>query len=66
MWYSSKNRYEKADRPSKVKNIVSCPGDHGEHMNGTNTRSINRNKKKVLLNNKAIGSNINNISIIFL
>ena len=54
MWYSSKSRNGKADKPSKVKNIVSYPGDHGEHINGTNTRSINRQKKKFLLNNKAI------------
>ena len=54
MWYSSKSRNGKADRPSKVKNIVSYPCDHGGHMDGTNTRSINRNKKKFLLNNKAI------------
>ena len=54
MWYSSKSRNGKADRPSKVKNIVSYPGDHGENIDGTNTRSINRQKKKFLLNNKAI------------
>ena len=54
MWYSSKSRNGKADRPSKVKNIVSYPGDHGAHMDATNTRSINREKKKFLLNNKAI------------
>ena len=34
MWYSSKSRNEKADRPSKVKNIVSYPDDHGEHIDG--------------------------------
>ena len=54
MWYSSKSRNGKADRPSKVKNSVSYPDDHGEHIDGTNTRSINRQKKKFLLNNKAI------------
>ena len=54
MWYSSKSRNGKADRPSKVKNIVSYPGDHGEHIDGMHARNINRNKKKFLLNNKAI------------
>ena len=54
MWYSSKSRNGKADRPSKVKNTVSYPGDYGEHIDGTDTRSINRQKKKFLLNNKAI------------
>ena len=54
MWYSSKSRNGKADRPSKVDNIVSYPGDHEEHLDGTNNRSINRQKKKFLLNNKAI------------
>ena len=54
MWYSSKSRNEKADRPSKVENIVSYPVDHGEHIDGMHARNINRNKKKFLLNNKAI------------
>ena len=54
MWYSSKSRNEKADRPSKVENIVSYPVDLVEHMNGTQARNTNRNKKRFLLNNKVI------------
>ena len=54
MWYSSKSRNGKADRPSKVKNSVSYPDDHGENIDGVHTRNINRNRKKFLLNNKAI------------
>ena len=45
MWYSSKSRNEKADRPSKVENIVSYPVDLGEHIDGMHTRNINRKRK---------------------
>ena len=34
MWYSSKSRNEKADRPSKVENTVSYPVDLGENIDG--------------------------------
>jgi len=54
MWYSSKSQNGKADRPSKVENIVAHPDDHREHIDGANTRSIHRNKKKFSLNNKGI------------
>ena len=54
MWYSSKNRNEKVDRPSKVENFASYPIDLGEHIDGMNTGNINQNKKRFLLNNKAI------------
>ena len=54
MWYSSKSRDGKTDRPSKVKNNVSYPGDHGERIDETNTRRINQQNRKFLLNNKAI------------
>ena len=54
MWYSSKNRYEKADRPSKVENTVSYPIDLGEHINGMRAKNIDRNNKKMFLSNRAI------------
>ena len=54
MWYSSKSRNEKADKPSKGKNTVSYPIDLGENINGMHDRNINRNKKRILLNNRAI------------
>ena len=54
MWYSSKRRNEKADRPSKVENNVSFPDDLGEQINGMHARNINRNKKRMLLNNRAL------------
>ena len=54
MWYSSKSRNEKAERPSKVENTVSYPVNFEEHINGMHARNINRNKKKRLLNNRAI------------
>ena len=54
MWYSSRSRNEKAERPSKVENTVSYPVNLGEHINGMHARNINRNKKRRLLNNRAI------------
>ena len=54
MWYSSKSRNEKAERPSKVENTVSCPVNFEEHIDVMHARNINRNKKKRLLNNRAI------------
>ena len=54
MWYSSRSRNEKAERPSKVENTVSYPVNPGEHINGMHARNINRNKKRRLLNNRAI------------
>ena len=53
MWYSSKSRNEKADKPSKVENTVSYPVEPGEHINGMYGRNINRNKKRMPLNNRA-------------
>ena len=54
MWYSSKSRNEKADRPSKVENTVSYPVNLGENINGMHARNINQNTKRRLLNNRAI------------
>ena len=54
MWYSSKSRNEKADRPSKVEKIVSFPDDIGEHTNGMHARNINQNKKRMLLNYRVL------------
>ena len=54
MWYSSKSRNEKAERPSKVENTVSYPVNLGENINGMHARNINQNKKRRLLNNRAI------------
>jgi len=54
MWYSSKSRNEKADRPSKVENSVSYPVNLGEHIDGLRARNVNQNKKRNLPNNKAI------------
>ena len=54
MWYSSKSRNEKAERPSKVENTASYPVNFEEHINGMHARNINRNKKKRLLHNRAI------------
>ena len=54
MWYSSKSRNEKAERPSKVENTVSYPVNFEKHINGMHARNINRNKKKRLLNSRAI------------
>ena len=54
MWYSSKSRNEKAERPSKVENTASYPVNFEEHINRMHARNINRNKKKRLLNNRAI------------
>ena len=54
MWYSSKSRNENAERLSKVENTVSYPVNLGEHTNGMHARNTNQNKKKRLLNNRAI------------
>ena len=54
MWYSSKRRNEKADKPSKVENTVSFPDDPEEQINGLHARNINRNKKRMLINNRAL------------
>ena len=54
MWYSSKSRTEKAERPSKVDNTVSYPVNLGENINGMHARNINQNKKRRLLNNRAL------------
>ena len=54
MWYSSKSQNEKADKPLKGKNSVSYPVDLGEQIDGMHARNNNRNKKRFLLNNKAI------------
>ena len=54
MWYSSKSRNEKAERPSKVENTVSYPVNFEKYINGMHARNINRNKKKRLLNSRAI------------
>ena len=54
MWYSSKSRNEKADRPSKVENIVSYPVDPGSQIDGMHIRNTNGNKKRFLLSNKGI------------
>jgi len=54
MWYSSKSRNEKADRPSKVENTASYPVEPGERIDGVHVRDISPNKKNFLLNNKAI------------
>ena len=45
MWYSSKSRNEKADRPSKVENTASYPVDPGERIDGMHVRNINPNRK---------------------
>ena len=47
MWYSSKSRNEKADRPSKVENIVSYPVDIGEHIDGMRARTSTEIRKIV-------------------
>ena len=54
MWYSSRSRNEKADRPSKVENTASYPVEPGERIDGVHVRNINPNRKNSLLNNKAI------------
>ena len=54
MWYSSKSRNENAERLSKVENTVSYPVNLGENINGMHARNINQNKKRRLLNNRAI------------
>ena len=54
MWYSSKSRNEKADRPSKVENTASYPVKPGERIDGMHVRNITPNRKNFLLNNKAI------------
>ena len=54
MWYSSKSRNEKPYRPSKTENIVSYPVDFEGNTDGMHPSNINRNKKRFLLNNKAI------------
>ena len=54
MWYSSKSRNEKADRPSKVEKTSSYPVEPEERIDGINVRNISPNRKNFLLNNKAI------------
>ena len=40
MWYSSKSRNEKADRPSKVENTASYPVKPEERIDGMHVRNI--------------------------
>ena len=55
MWYSSKSRNEKADRPSQVENTASYPVKPEERINGMHVRDISPpNRKNFFLNNKAI------------
>ena len=54
MWYSSKHRNKKAGRPSQVENTVSYSDERREHVNGMPARIINRDKKRMLLNNRAL------------
>ena len=54
MWYSSRSRNEKADRPSKVESTASYPVEPGERIDGVHVRNISQKRKNSLLNNKGI------------
>ena len=54
MWYSSKSRNDKADRPLRVENTASSPVETGGHLDGMHVRNISLIRKRFLLNNKAV------------